>query len=174
MELISNADTLLVSEGAASSDGIGNWTVSGVDTAIILTVTARDTITGCETVIIVEGPECACTGTIDPPTQLGPDATVCDGQLVPPLFANPAAGATVDWYDAPSGGTLLRAGVNPGPSIYLNATPGTYYAASRNLTTGCSSDLRTPITLIINSQPTLNIVSSPCDDATMEKRRMVT
>ena len=49
---------------------------------------------------------------------------------------NPGAGYAIDWYDANTGGSSVYTGIPYSPSIAANTT---YYAAVRNITTGCSS-----------------------------------
>ena len=72
------------------------------------------------------------------------------------LSATPGGGETIDWYDAASGGTLLLSGnVNyTTPSI---ATTTTYYAESRNTTSGCVSTTRTAVTATVNNIPAISV-----------------
>ncbi|MCX6278290.1 MAG: hypothetical protein NT004_09355, partial [Bacteroidetes bacterium] len=71
----------------------------------------------------------------------------CTSILPAVLTATTSAGSTVDWYNAPSGGSLLLAN----SSTYSTSTAGIYYASSRNLTTGCTSNSRTAVSLTINT-----------------------
>ena len=77
------------------------------------------------------------------------NVTVCPGAGAQNLNVTAAGGSTVDWYDAASGGTLLLSG----NATYSISTAGTYYAESRNTTTGCLSTSRTAVVLTVNSNP---------------------
>lgn len=80
------------------------------------------------------------------------------------LSVTPVAGATIDWYDVPSGGTVLAGGTGVNtfttPSIVSTTT---YYAQSRN-TSGCAgvSSSRTAVVATVNPSvlPTITISSS--------------
>lgn len=74
---------------------------------------------------------------------------VCPGGVVPTLTATatPAPGYTIVWYSAASGGTVVAS-----PTLSAVGTV-TYYAASRETSSGCESATRTPVTLTINSVP---------------------
>ncbi|MBP8959116.1 MAG: gliding motility-associated C-terminal domain-containing protein [Bacteroidales bacterium] len=61
----------------------------------------------------------------------------CPGATIADLVATPPPACTVDWYDAPAGGTKLA----PGTPLINNTT---YYAES-NGTGGCVSNTRTPV-----------------------------
>ena len=71
-----------------------------------------------------------------------------------------AAGTTVDWYAAASGGTVLTGGSGTSsfttPSI--NSTTN-YYAEVRNTTTGCVSSSRVEVTATVNSGPSNDLVA---------------
>lgn len=80
------------------------------------------------------------------------------------LSATPVAGATIDWYDVPTGGVVLAGGTATNsfttPSI---SSTTTYYAESRN-TSGCAgvSATRTAVIATVNPvvTPTITISSS--------------
>jgi hypothetical protein len=67
------------------------------------------------------------------------------------LSATPPSGSTVDWYANSIGGNVLSNGLGVNnyttPSI-SNTT--TYYAQSRNTTSGCVSSSRTPVIATVN------------------------
>ena len=73
----------------------------------------------------------------------GGDQTVCSTTLPATLTATAPTGSMVDWYNGWGG--LLSSGSN----TYSTSTAGTYYAESRDMTTGCKSSTRTPITLTV-------------------------
>jgi hypothetical protein len=62
------------------------------------------------------------------------------------LSANTSSGITVDWYANATGGNVLSGGLGTlsytTPSI---STTTTYYAQTRNISTGCVSSTRTPV-----------------------------
>jgi hypothetical protein len=73
-------------------------------------------------------------------------------------------GITIDWYDAPTGGSIVSGGAGTTSfSPSLTATT-TYYAQARNTTTGCVSDTRLPVTGTVNtvSAPTGATANSRC------------
>ena len=76
------------------------------------------------------------------------------------LGATASAGATIDWYAAASGGTILTTGVpNPAQGTTSFTTPSisattSYYAQARNTTLGCLSTARTEIIATVASAPT--------------------
>lgn len=74
---------------------------------------------------------------------------VCPGGIVPTLTATatPAAGYTIVWYNAATGGSVVAS-----PTLSTLGTI-TYYAASRETASGCESANRTPVTLTINAVP---------------------
>ncbi|MCI9844383.1 T9SS sorting signal type C domain-containing protein [Flavobacterium pectinovorum] len=78
----------------------------------------------------------------------------CGSATVASLVAS-ASGNVVDWYAATSGGTALSSGAA------LSST--TYYAESRNITTGCVSSSRTPVAVTVNPNlpASVSIAASP-------------
>ena len=77
------------------------------------------------------------------------------------LGTNAVTGTTVDWYDAPTGGSVVAGGTGvtsfTTPSI---STTTTYYAQSRNTTTGCVSATRLALTATVNPEAVAGTVSS--------------
>lgn len=87
------------------------------------------------------------TNNIDSPA--GNDVEYCEGTPVPTLTVTVGPGQSVDWYDAAVGGTLLLAD----NTSYRPLGPGTYYAQTRNVATGCVSGTRRRIGLTEDPQP---------------------
>ncbi len=81
----------------------------------------------------------------------GGDQTECEASPTQTMTATAAApvGATVIWYDAASGGNTVGS-----PTLNSVGTV-TYYAESRTMGSGCISPSRTPVTLTMNSIPTI-------------------
>ncbi|MDR1645535.1 MAG: hypothetical protein LBS05_06920, partial [Tannerellaceae bacterium] len=63
--------------------------------------------------------------------------------------ATPPSGCTTDWYTVAAGGTAIATGNNTLSIASLAATT-TYYAESRNTTTGCKSATRTAFTITVS------------------------
>ncbi len=94
---------------------------------------------------------------INPPN--GTDVEYCEGEPVPQLSVTVGPGETVDWYDTPSGGNLLQAN----STTFTPSGPGTYYAVTKNTTTGCVSASRTPINVNENVKPSPPAAPSPVE-----------
>ncbi|MCW3465064.1 Ig-like domain-containing protein [Chitinophaga nivalis] len=78
---------------------------------------------------------------------------ICKGDSVL-LSATVPAGVTVNWYDAPTGGTLLATG---NTFKVIPAATTTYYAVA---TQGSCSSRRVPVTVTINPQPTPPVIAN--------------
>ena len=97
----------------------------------------------------------------------GGDQEACYRQSVPDLTVTVGGGETADWYDAASGGTLVKtgslifnevvdgSGLNPLPGTY------TYYVGGRNTTTNCPSTSRVAVTLTIRAVPVISPTATP-------------
>jgi hypothetical protein len=77
-----------------------------------------------------------------------PNVTVC-GSTTATFTSTLAAGLTLDWYNAASGGTLLSQGTSTYTTPVLASTT-TYYVAVRNVSAGCVSATRTAVTATVN------------------------
>ncbi|TAF22711.1 MAG: hypothetical protein EAZ70_13675, partial [Runella slithyformis] len=140
----SSNGTVTASEGTI----IGN-TVSNITLGAALTLTATSSA-GCVRTLVVNPPNCTCP-VVNPP--VGPNRAICVGQPIPALTVTVGAGETVDWYSAPTGGSLLAA-------TTLSYTPvgaGTFYAETRNIADGCKSSTRTAVSLTVSPLPTLSL-----------------
>ncbi|KDN56606.1 Ig-like domain-containing protein [Flavobacterium seoulense] len=76
----------------------------------------------------------------------------CGSATVANLTGTASSGSVIDWYANSSGGTALTSGTA------LSST--TYYAQSRNTTTGCVSSTRTSVVVTINTVPAAPIVGT--------------
>lgn len=83
------------------------------------------------------------------------DKTICSDQAIPALSVTAPAGAGVNWYSLPAGGTLLQANSN----TFTPTAAGTYYAETYNLTTNCIGP-RTPVVLAIIPLPDVTITGT--------------
>lgn len=111
---------------------------------------AVDNTTGC----ISPTRTSATAEIIVPPTAaIAIDNARCgSGSLT--ISANVNTNETIDWYDVPTGGAILIGGT--GTTTFTTPVINTttvYYAEVRNLTAGCLSVIRTPVTATINQLP---------------------
>lgn len=82
-----------------------------------------------------------------PATPNATDISVCSGEDAT-FNATSASGASIDWYDVASGGTLLKE--NSNNYVVANLTVAkTVYAEAHNLTTGCVSAARKAVAATI-------------------------
>lgn len=149
-----NADTVVPSEGMVTDNGGGSFTISGISVLNDLMITASNSLTSCSEDFTIEAPNCLCPFVEEPVS--GGDMAICDGETIPTLTVTVGATETVDWYDAAAGGTLLLAD-SPG---YTPTMAGTYFAETRDLTTGCVSEDRTAVTLTINELPQVSVANA--------------
>lgn len=78
-----------------------------------------------------------------PPTSDGDVLFNCSiNQAV--LIVSVPDGFTVNWYNAPINGTLLESN---NPTYFTSTETGTFYAETVNVTTGCVSQIRTPVSV---------------------------
>ncbi|WP_273566107.1 T9SS type B sorting domain-containing protein [Maribacter halichondriae] len=122
-------------------------TITGIPNGTDIVITVDDN--GCMATYPVNAPDCSCT-LVDAP--INPvDAQTCVGSTNPALtveLPNGGFGDAVNWYDVPSGGTVLATSLNYVPG---DTTAGTYtyYAEAEETATGCFSATRTAVTLVI-------------------------
>ena len=136
-----------VSTGSVSSTAgnvtntSGNvWDITDVPSGTNIVVTVTDA-NGCTNQLPVTAPNCSCP-VVSAPTS-GGNESYCSGDAEPSISASVGFGETVDWYDSPSGGTLLLLG----NTTYNPTGPGTFYAEARNTATNCLSGARTAISV---------------------------
>lgn len=87
--------------------------------------------------------------TPEAPISMG-DQNICEGDEIPALQVQPNSNTKVNWYDAPSGGNLLKASSN----FYIPSAEGTFYAEAMAAGYDCNSSPRTAVKLEINPVPT--------------------
>jgi RHS repeat-associated protein len=94
---------------------------------------------------------------VDPTVPAAPSVsstTLCGPGLIATLTSTPGANASNTlWYSSPVDGAVVFSG-NTFATAKLNTT-SYYYAASHNLTTGCTSSVRTPVTVAVADIPKL-------------------
>lgn len=155
--IFADADQIMVSEGLVMDNGNGSFNISGIDINNDLTIVASNSVTDCSEEFQINPINCDCPD-IDAPINDG-DQTICEDEMIPNLSATVGADETVDWYDAPIGGTLLLEDSN----TFTPTEAGTYYAEARNTINNCIS-ARTAIELTINPLPTIAMAETICAD----------
>jgi hypothetical protein len=145
-------------------DGVGVTLFSpSINSSTTYYAEARHMTTGC-----VSATRTPVTATVDPglapdPGQIGTtdpctppaaptgasDNSLCGAGTVT-FSVTPPEGCTIDWYDAATGGNPVNGGQGqPSISPAITATT-TYYAEARDVTTGCVSATRTPVTATVD------------------------
>jgi hypothetical protein len=133
-------------DAATGGNIVINPTLSSIGT-ITYYGASKNTLTGCNSLT-----RTAVILTINAlpiaPTS-GGNITQCALSIVQTITAivNPPSGSTVEWYNAATGGIIITS-----PTLSTIGTI-TYYAASKNTTTGCYSLARTAVILTINALP---------------------
>ena len=73
----------------------------------------------------------------------------CEGDATGTVsMDDPGIGFRIDWYDVPTGGALLGSG-----TVFTPPGPGTFFAETVNINTGCGSEIRVSATLDEISAP---------------------
>jgi gliding motility-associated-like protein/uncharacterized repeat protein (TIGR01451 family) len=148
------------SDGTVTSTAgtVSGSQVSGIPAGVNVTLTA--TLNGCTTTQNVTAPDCSCPPVAAPIS--GGDQAICSGEAIPALTVTVGPGETADWYATATGGTALQSG----NLSYVSAEPATgsytYYAETRNSSSGCKSSTRTAVTLTVNPLPTLTVSGTVC------------
>ncbi|MHA7059763.1 immunoglobulin domain-containing protein [Aquimarina sp. M1] len=130
--------------GYSFSSTAQNPTITGLATGMYTyTVTISD-----GTISNTESTNVTVNTAPDPPTS-GGNQNVCSSATIPALTVTVNPGETADWYDAPTGGTLLLAG----NTSYTPTAASSYYAEARStISTGCDTSItRTEVILTIRS-----------------------
>ncbi|WP_367388480.1 gliding motility-associated C-terminal domain-containing protein [Lewinella sp. LCG006] len=153
---VSNADQVIPSLGNLVDNGGGSYTITDIPSGLTLNFTLNNTTTGCTLSASTMAPNCSCP-VLAAPMSNG-NVAICDGDPIPTLIVMVAAGETVDWYTAGSGGMLLLAD----NASFTPTAPGTYFAETRDPVNNCVSDNRTPITIIVNPTPVLEFRVASC------------
>ena len=134
--------------GTPLLSGNTSYTTPSISATTIYYAEARNSTAGCLSVT-----RTAVTATVNsvPSAPAAGNNSRCGTGTVT-ITATPSAGETIDWYDSPSGGTLLLSG-NPSYTTPPISTTTNYYAEARNTTTGCVSASRATVTATVTSAP---------------------
>ncbi|MDY7395980.1 hypothetical protein UMM65_12045 [Aureibaculum sp. 2210JD6-5] len=146
VEVTVSSGTVTSTSGTVTNTSGNIWNITNISSGTNITLTAEDADT-CTNTLDITAPNCNCP-VVDAPTS-GGNESYCAGESIPTLTASVGVGETVDWYDQPSGGTLLLSG----NTSYTPSGPGTYYAETRIIVSSCTSATRTAIVLTENPLP---------------------
>ncbi len=153
----SDATTITSTAGIVSGT-----TVQDIPKGMNVEITAISS-TGCQNKINVTAPSCVCPTVISPIS--GGDKTICQKEAIPTLSVTVGTGEVIDWYDAPTGGTLLLANSTTYiPSMGQSPLGAIFYAETKNTTNNCVSNTRTAVKLTINpigATPTIIASKNP-------------
>ncbi len=156
--------TITASSGTVTNIGSNQYNIGPVSVSNNLTITATEVSTGCTKDFQINAPNCNCP-TVLPPVS-GGNKKICFGEAIPTLTVTVGTDETADWYDSPTGGTLLAAGtLQYTPSISAPGLYKFYVEAKSTLFPDCKSNVRTLITIEIIANPTGNNASLyACDE----------
>jgi hypothetical protein len=136
----------------------GTFTEPGTYVLTIVNTAGCDSVATLNLGLFAGGPEAPINPIGDSRCNRGPVS----------LSATPPAGATIDWFTAASGGSLVGLG-SPTLNLPDLVQTTTFYARSRNTTTGCTSAERLAVTASITIVPVPDGVNaSRCDEGTLE------
>ena len=144
------------------------WRKDGLDIAGATGSSYSASVAGIYTVQLTSNAACATattavsSGTTVAINPLPSVATTTPGSVCgsgnATVQATASAGATIDWYSAATGGTLLQSGnTSFTASIFSNQA---YYAEARNTNTGCISSSRTLVNATVNALPATPTIST--------------
>ena len=85
------------------------------------------------------------------------NVSICSNNSIALSVVSPTGSTNFNWYNAPSGGTLLHPNSASYTTPVLNSTT-TYYVANVNSTTSCISNYRTPVIVTVGSSSSVNII----------------
>lgn len=144
---------ITTSAGTVSGNSVINIP-AGLDVTLTATSSA-----GCVVTKTVNSPSCNCP-IINAPLS-GGNKSICQGQVIPSLTVSVGENTTADWYDANlqlvASSTLIYT-----PTTAQYPLGGTFYVQARNLRNSCVSATRTPVSLVINTLPTLSVGTASC------------
>ena len=154
-----------VTLGAAASAGAINWYADASGGSSLGTGTSFiSPAINTTTTYYVDATANSCTSSsrtavvatvnVLPPSPTAGNASRCGTGSITLYASNVSAGATTDWYAIATGGTPLAQ--TTGSYFISNLTQTTtYYLEARNITTGCVSLSRVPVTATVNAIPTV-------------------
>ncbi len=138
------------SSGTALATGTTSYTTPNISGTTNYYAEVRNTVTGC-----VSATRLVVTATFNalPASPTIPVNKAICGPGTTTISVTPPTGATIDWYNASTGGTLLQSSSNSYTTPSSISVTTIYYAQARNTTTGCISAARTEVTVTVNAVP---------------------
>lgn len=145
----------------------GNLTGSSVSVSPATTTTY--TVTGTNAIGCTAAAQVTVTVNALPSAPVINTVTVCSGLSATLQVQSPVAGETYTWYAAASGGTVIATGIS---YTISNAAVNTTYYVEAATGNGCLSSVRTPASVIVNSNAALPAASDlsvcPGDNAVLQ------
>tara|TARA_Y100000385_G_scaffold291867_1_gene373364 strand:- start:835 stop:6852 length:6018 start_codon:yes stop_codon:yes gene_type:complete len=148
----SDATMIQTTQGIISDDGNGVWSVSGIPAGVNAQLLITS-LTGCMINKTISAPSCECDD-IEAPICRGQIIT-CEGIDYDGFVAFVPDGYLIRWYDSDAEGSLLAEGETFKPSL-----AGKYYAKAVDANSGCVSNERAEVELVIKSIPNLQVVNT--------------
>lgn len=135
--------------------GNGNFTISGIPEGTAVTITFSNPDCSIDEVY---GPvDCDCQGEFVPsdPVNTTANNETCFGDPNPQLSVSVDAGDQANWYNQPSGGSIVSGGGNTTTYTSNESNPGMYcyYVEAVDPDNGCVSDNRTQVCFTIHELP---------------------
>lgn len=155
-----DAQEVSASQGSINQLSGQSWEITNIPSGQSIEITAGLSNLTCETVEDIPAPDCPCPQ-LNAPSASTSEFNICEGETVPFFTAETDPDYTINWYDAPTGGSLLAENT----STYQAPQAGTFYAETFDPLTQCSGSERTAFTLNINRLPVLQIIETACDTA---------
>lgn len=156
--------TISINTGTFNDLGNDMASISDIDINDALTINAVDPNTNCTDELIINPPNCDCPD-IEPPIADNVDP-ICDFESPITLSVTVGADETANWYDMPSGGTLLASMTTT--FEFTETTPGvyTYYVETQStIFPDCVSLTLTEVVVEIADNPNAQDATiSNCDD----------
>ena len=135
----------------SNTQGVATVTNAGVVTGVsggTATFTFTSNATDCKNTTAA-----VTVNTLPTVSTTTPD-TICGSGTASLRATAGNGGTTVHWYSASTGGSSIGTG-SPWTTPSISGTTN-YYAEAYNSTTGCVSSLRTTVTAVVNTRPTVS------------------
>ena len=143
------ANTYSWSPSTGLSSSTGSSVSASPSSTTTYLVTGTNTSTGCSATVssVVTVNPLPAVSTINGASRCGP------GNLT--ISAIPGQNQTIDWYSVSTGGSLLLSGSSSFTTPVISSTTN-YFAAARNLSTGCIAAQRVSVSAVVNNIVTFN------------------
>jgi hypothetical protein len=144
--------------GMVTNLGNNRYSAGTIPVTSAVTITATEASSGCKKDFPINPPNCSCPN-VSPPVS-GGNKIICFGDQIPTLTVTVGTDETADWYDSPTGGTLLAGNVlSFKPNISASGVYKFYVEGKSTLFPDCKSNIRTLIEIEIVDNPTGNNAS---------------